>query len=107
MVCLQSYTGFRIATVLLVKSDSGVMFCLQSCMYQRHIIDRLIVYLSYPQDSINTKVIYRFALTQVECTSYFLFSDCKQNITSLSVLAGRTVDYICINPIHRIGIKRK
>ena len=76
-------------------------------MYQRHIIDRLIVYLSYPQDSINTKVIYRFALTQVECTSYFLFSDCKQNITSLSLLAGRTVDYMCINPIRRIGIKHK
>ena len=69
MFSLQSYTGFRIDTVLLAKSDSGVMFCLQS--YQRHIIDRLIVHLCYLQDSINTKVIYRFALTQVECTSYF------------------------------------
>ena len=59
MCCLQSYNGFRIDTVLLAKSDSGVMFCLQS--YQRHIIDRL---------NINTKVIYRFALTQVECKSY-------------------------------------
>ena len=67
-------------------------------MYQRHIIDILIVYLSYPQDSINTKVIYRLALTQVECTSYFLSNDCKQNITSLSLLAGRTVDNMCINP---------
>ena len=76
-------------------------------MYQRHITDILIVYLSYPQDSINTKVIYRFALTQVECTSYFLFNDCKQNITSLSLLAGRTVDNMCINPIRRIGIKHK
>ena len=76
-------------------------------MYQRHIIDRLIVYLSYPQDSINTKVLYRFALTQVECTSYFLFSVCKHNITSLSHLDVRTVDNMCINPIRRIGIKHK
>ena len=70
------------------------MFCLQRYIYQGHIIDRLIVYLSYPQDIINTKEIYRFALTQVEHTSYFLFSDCKQNITSLSLLAGRTVDNV-------------
>ena len=55
MFSLQSYQGFRIATALLAKSDSGVMFCLQSYMYQRHIIDRLIVYLSYPQDIINTR----------------------------------------------------
>ena len=66
-------------------------------MYQRHIIDRLIVYLSYPQDIINTKEIYRFALTQVECTSYSLFSDCKQNITSLSLLAGRIVDNVYLS----------
>ena len=66
-------------------------------MYQRHIIDRLIVYLSYPQDIINTKEIYRFALTQVECTSYCLFSDCKQNITPLSLLAGRTVDNVYLS----------
>ena len=65
------------------------------------------MYLSYRQDSINTKVINRFALTQVECTSYFLFSDCKQNITSLSLLAGKTVDYMCIISIRRIGIKHK
>ena len=81
------------------------MFCLQS--YQGHIIDILIVHLSYPQDSINTKVIYRFGLTRVECTSYFLFRNCKQNITSLSLLAGRTVDYMCINLIRRIGLINK
>ena len=81
------------------------MFCLES--YQQQIFDRLTVYLSYPQDSINTKVIYRFALTQVECTSYFSFSDCKQNIPSLSLLAGRTVDYMCINLIRRIGLINK
>ena len=55
------------ATVLPAKSDSGVMFCLQS--YQGLIIDRSLVYESYPQDRINTQVIYQFTLAQVECTS--------------------------------------
>ena len=45
------------------------MFCLQS--YQGPIIDRSLVYLSYSQDMINKQVIYRFALDQVECSSYF------------------------------------
>ena len=36
-------------------------------------------------------MIYRFALDQTECTSYFLFSNCKHNITSLSLLVGTTV----------------
>ena len=36
-------------------------------------------------------MIYRFALDQVECASYFLLCNCEQNITSLSLLAGRTV----------------
>ena len=49
------------------KSDSDIMFCLQS--YQGLIIDISHVYLSYPQDRINTQVIYRFVLGQVECTS--------------------------------------
>ena len=49
------------------KSDSDVIFCLQ--IYQRLRIDRSLVYQSYPQDKINTQVIYRFALAQVECTS--------------------------------------
>ena len=40
--------------------------CLQS--YHGLIIDISLVYLSYPQDRINTQVIYRFALAQVECT---------------------------------------
>ena len=53
-------------TVLPAKSDSDVMFCLQS--YEGLIIDRSLVYLSYPQDRINTQVIYRLALGQVECT---------------------------------------
>ena len=45
---------------MAVKSDSGVMFCLQS--YQDlESID--------PADRINTQVIYRTALAQVECTS--------------------------------------
>ena len=39
-------------TVLPIKSDRDVMFCLQS--YQGLLIDRLLVYLSYSQDRINT-----------------------------------------------------
>ena len=54
-------------TVLPAKSDSNVMFCLQS--YSGFIIDRSLVYKSYSQDRINTQVIYRFALAEVECTS--------------------------------------
>ena len=58
------------ATVKPAKSDRDVMFCLQN--YQGLRIDISLVYQSYPQDRINTQVIYRFALAQVECTSYFL-----------------------------------
>ena len=47
-------------TVLPAKSDSDVMFCLQS--YQGLIINRSLVYLSYPKGRINTQVIYLFAL---------------------------------------------
>ena len=54
-------------TVLPAKSESDVMFCLQS--YQGLIIDRSLVYQSYPQDRINTYMIYRFALAKVMCTS--------------------------------------
>ena len=53
-------------TVVPTKSDSDVMFCLQS--YQGLMIDKSIVYQSYPQDRINTQVIYQFALAQ-ECKS--------------------------------------
>ena len=53
-------------TVLPAKSDSDFMFCLQS--YKGLISDRSLVYKSYPQDRINTQVIYRFALAQVKCT---------------------------------------
>ena len=81
-----------IHTVLPAKSDSDVMFCLQS--HQGLIIKRSLVYQSYPQDRIDTQVIYRFALAQVECTSYFLLNDCKQNIASLSLLVGTTVVYV-------------
>ena len=48
----------RAATVLSAKSDSDVMFCLQSNQGLR--IDKSLVYQSYPQDRINTQVIYRF-----------------------------------------------
>ena len=54
------------ATVLPANSDSDFMLCLQS--YQGLIIDRSLVYLSYPEDRINKQVIYRIALAQVKCT---------------------------------------
>ena len=53
-------------TMLPAKSDSDFMFCLQC--YQGRIIDRSLVYKSYPQDRINTQVIYRFVLAHVKCT---------------------------------------
>ena len=55
-------------TVLPARSDGDVMFCLQS--YKGLLIDRSLVYYSYPQDRINTQVIYQFALDEVACTSY-------------------------------------
>ena len=58
--------AFEMNTVLPAKSDSDFMFCLQ--IYQRLIIDGSLVYLSYPQDRINTQVIYRFGLAEVKCT---------------------------------------
>ena len=68
------------ATVLPAKSDSGIMFCLQS--YYGPIIDRSLAVL-----------IYRFALAQVECTSECLTnSNCKENMTSLSLLVGTSVN---------------
>ena len=54
------------ATVLPAKSESDVLFCLQS--HQGLIIDRSLVYQSYPVDRIDTQVIYQFALSKVECT---------------------------------------
>ena len=54
-------------TVLPAKSVSDVMFCLQC--YQGLRMDRSLVYLSYPQDRINTQLIYPFALAQVDCIS--------------------------------------
>ena len=47
-------TLLHVCIVLSAKSDSNVMLCLQ--MYQG--LDRSLVYLSYPQDKINTQVIY-------------------------------------------------
>ena len=61
------YSEFDLATVVPAKSDSDVMFCLQS--YQGLLIDKSLVYLSYPADRINTQVIFRFELAQVECRS--------------------------------------
>ena len=59
--------------------------------YQGLIIDRCLEYLSCPQDRINTQVIYRFALAQIECKVSVLLNNCKQNNTSLSLLVGMTV----------------
>ena len=90
---MPSFNRDDIYTVVPVKNDRDVMFSLQS--YQGLIIDRSLVHYSYPQDGFNTQVIYRFALAQVECTSYnVLPNNCKQNITSLSLLVGTPViDY--------------
>ena len=57
-----------LSTVLSANSDSDFMICLQS--YQGLIIHRSLVYKPYPhEDRINTQVIYRLALAQVECTN--------------------------------------
>ena len=55
------------ATVLPAKSDSDIMFYLQS--NQGLSIDRSLVYLSYPQDKINAQEISQFAFAQEEWTS--------------------------------------
>ena len=55
---------YNSSTVLPAKSDSDFMLCLQS--YQGLIMTRSLVYLSHPQDRINTQVIYRLALVQVK-----------------------------------------
>ena len=46
-----------------------------------------------PRDRINTQVIYRFTLAKAECKSHVLLNNCKQNITSLSLLVGITVNF--------------
>ena len=45
-------TLVQLSIVLAAKSDIDVFFLLH-----------------YPQDRVNTQVIYRFALAQMECTS--------------------------------------
>ena len=64
-ICVKNY----LSAVVPAKSDSDVMFCLQS--YWGLIIDRSRVYLSYPQDRINTQVIYRFALVQAFQVAFY------------------------------------
>ena len=78
-----------VSTVLPAKSDIDVMFYLQR--HQGLIIDRSLVYSSYPQDRINIQVIYRFAIAQMECKVNVLLNNCKENIMSLSLLVGKTV----------------
>ena len=50
-------------------------------------IDRSLMHKSYPVDRINTKVIYR-----LKVPAYFV----KQNMTPLSLLAGKTVSESCL-----------
>ena len=64
-LCKHALVLKEISIVLPAKSDIDVMFCLQS--YQGLRIDISLVYLSYPQDRINTQVICRFAYAQVKC----------------------------------------
>ena len=70
---MEPFNHAQTTTVVPVKSDSDVMFCLQS--YQGLRIDRSLVVLSYPQDRINTQVIYRFTSIHVSssevCTLVF------------------------------------
>ena len=54
-------------------------------VYKGLIFDRSLVY------RINTQVIYRFGLAQVEIS----LNNCKQNITSLLLLVGTTIVKIC------------
>ena len=61
------------------KSDSDVMFCLQSDQGLR--IDRSLVYKSYPQDRINTQVIYGFAYLKWFVQVNALLNNFKQSIT--------------------------
>ena len=56
------------------------------------------MYKSYPEDRINTQVIYRFMLAQVKCIYSSLISKCKHSITSLSLLVGTTVHAISLTP---------
>ena len=47
-------------------------------------------------DRINTQDIYRFTLAHEECKSHVLLNNCKQNITSLSLLVGTTVPFVIL-----------
>ena len=70
-------------TILPSKSDSAIMFCLQS--FKGLIFDRSLMYVSYPQDRINTQMIYRFVLAKVECIVVSKIDEncCKQTLGSL------------------------
>ena len=65
------------STVLPAKSDSGIMFCLLG-LQDLESIDHLCInpIRRYPKWSVQVNV---------------LLNNCKQNTTSLSLLAGRTV----------------
>ena len=62
------------------------------------------MYESYSQDRINTQVIYRFTLAQVERSSLCFNKGFKQRITSLSLLAGRTVRH-CTGAVVSLKLK--
>ena len=80
---------FVILTVLPVKSDGDVMFCLQSYKGLR-MIDHLCINSIHRIGLIPKCSIDSHAL-KWSVQVYNLLNNCKQNTTSLSLLAGRTV----------------
>ena len=73
-------------TILPAKSDSDATFCLQS--YQGLRIDR-----SLEQDRINTLSVDSHQ-PKWSVKVNVLLNNCKQNTTSLSLLAGTTVGLV-------------
>ena len=62
-IMIHKYRLYQMYGLLLLSCLPRVnvtSFCLQS--YQGLLIDRLLLYYSYPQGRINTQVIYRFAV---------------------------------------------
>ena len=84
----RSETKISPPTVLPANSDSDVMFCLQS--YQGLRIHRIGLIHKWSIDSRMLKWSVQVSV---------LLSNCKQSITSLSVLVCTTVDSL-VSPIH-------
>ena len=58
-------------------------------------------------ERINTQVIYRFALAQVECTALPAKSDSDLMFVYNIIRDLQSIDHLCINPILRIGLIHK